>query len=174
MNKRILSAIVLVTFIAGCSTFPKDDIQIQSEADPKVNFSGYKTYAWLGAVGIINDPQGQWEPPKFDADAEITFQINNALQKRGMTKDNLNPDMLVAYALGIDMDALQVKQDPETDFETLENVPQAGLIVLLIDPETEFVTWVSVAIAEYKNLEPEVAKLRIKYAVSEMFKGLPK
>ena len=174
MKKSFLSAIVLVTFIAGCSTFPKDDIQIQSEADPKVNFSGYKTYAWLGAVGIVKDPQGQWEPPQFDADAEITFQINNALQKRGMTEDDANPDMLVAYALGIDMEALQAKYDPETDFETLENVPQAGLIVLLIDPETEFVTWVSIAIAEYKNLEPEVAKLRIKYAVNKMFKGLPK
>ncbi|NIN61067.1 MAG: DUF4136 domain-containing protein [Gammaproteobacteria bacterium] len=174
MNKRILSAIILAVFIAGCSTFPKDDIQIQSEADPKVNFSGYKTYAWLGAVGIVKDPQGQWEPPQFDADSEITLQINNALRSRGMREDDANPDMLVAYALGIDMEALQAKQDPETDFETLENVPQAGLIVLLIDPETEFVTWVSIAIAEYKNLEPEVAKLRIKYAINEMFKGLPR
>ncbi|WP_455210255.1 DUF4136 domain-containing protein, partial [Kaarinaea lacus] len=100
MKKFILLVCMIGMYLAGCTSVPVDDIKVESEADPKVKFSGYKTYAWLGAAGILNDPQGQWEPPKFDADAEITFLIDQELRKRGMTEVNDSPDMLVAYALG--------------------------------------------------------------------------
>jgi hypothetical protein len=91
-----------------------------------------------------------------------------------MSEVNDNPDMLVAYVLGLDMAALQIKQNPETQMSTLENVPQTALVITLIDPETEFVTWAGVATAEFKDLEPEAAKKRLKYAVTSMFKKLPK
>lgn len=174
MKKIILLVLLMITYLAGCSNVPVDDITIESEADSKVNFSGYKTYAWLGAAGILHDPQGQWEPPKFDADAEITFLIDKELRKRGMTEVNENPDMLVAYALGVDMAALKVKEDPSTNMHSLEQVPHGGLVVVLIDPETEFATWISIATAELKGLGPEVAKKRLDYAVTTMFKDLPK
>jgi hypothetical protein len=174
MKKTILTVLVLTGFILGCATVPKDDITIETEADPKVNFSGYKTYAWLGAVGIVEDPEGRWEPPAFDADAEIVYLINDALRKRGMSEVNDGADLWVAYALGVDMEALKVKQNPETKIETLENVPQAGLAVLLIDPETTFVTWIGVATGELKNLDVETAKKRLGYVVNTMFKELPK
>ena len=174
MKKIVLLVCLMIVYLAGCSSVPVDDITVESEADPKVNFSGYKTYAWLGAVGFVNDPQGQWEPPQFDADSEITFLIDQSLRKRGMTEVTENPDMLVAYALGVEMAALKVKQDPETKMHSLEQVPQGGLIVVLIDPETEFATWVSIATAELKGLEPDAAKKRLEYAVQTMFKDLPK
>ena len=174
MKKIVLLVLLTIMHLAGCTSVPVDDISIESEADPKVNFSGYKTYAWLGAAGILNDPQGKWEPPKFDADAEITFLIDQELRKRGMTEVTENPDMVVAYALGVDMAALKLKQDPTTNMHSLEEVPQGGLIVVLIDPETEFPTWVSIATAELKELEPEMAKKRLAYAVNSMFKKLPK
>lgn len=174
MKNSILSVLVLVGFLAGCASVPKDDIQVDAEADPKVNFSGYKTYAWLGSVGIVNDPEGSWEPPQFDADAEIVYLVNEALRKRGMSKSNDAPDMLVAYAIGLDMAALKVKQNPDTKISTLENVPQTALILTLIDPETEFVTWAAVATGEFKNADPETAKKRLQYVISTMFKKLPK
>jgi len=82
--------------------------------------------------------------------------------------------MLVAYAMGVDMAALKLKQDPESRLSTLENVPQAGLIVTLIDPDTGFVTWAAVATGELKNLGPDMAKKRLEYVVNTMFKELPK
>jgi len=174
MKNTILAVLVMIGFIAGCSTIPKDDIKVDSEADPKVNFSGYKTYAWLGGIGIVNDSQGTWEPPQFDADAEIVYLIDSALRKRGISEVTDNPDMFVAYAIGVDMDALKLKENPESKLTTLENVPQTGLVVVLIDPQTEYVTWIAVATGEIKNLDPETAKKRLAYAVNTMFKGLPK
>lgn len=174
MKKTIFSFFIIFAFLTGCASFPTDDIEVKTAADPKVNFSGYKTYAWLGSVGIVNDPQGQWEPPQFDADAELVFLIDSALRKRGMSQTDTNPDMLVAYGIGLDMAALGLKQDPESKVTTLENVPQTGLIVALVDPETGFVTWAGVAAAEYKNLDPETQKKRLEYVVNTMFKELPK
>jgi hypothetical protein len=174
MKSIIFSVLALALFITGCASVPKDDIEIKAAADPKVNFSGYKTYAWLGSAGIVNDPEGLWEPPQFDADAEIQYLIDSALRKRGMTETGANPDMLVAYAVGVDMGALKLKQDPESKLSTLENVPQSGLIVTLIDPDTGFVIWAAVATGEVKNLAPDVQKKRLEYVVNTMFKDLPK
>ena len=174
MKKIVLAILVMAWFVTGCSTFPKDDITVESEANPKVNFSGYKTYAWLAAIGIVEDADGVWEPPKFDADGEIQFLINEALRNRGMSEVNKDPDIYVAYALGVDMDSLEIKTDPETKLESLENVPQAGLVVMMLDADTGFVNWVSVATGEMKNLEPEIQKKRLGYVVNTMFKGLPK
>ena len=174
MKKIVLAILVMAWFVTGCSTFPKDDITVESEANPKVNFSGYKTYAWLAAIGIVEDADGVWEPPKFDADSEIQFLINEALRNRGMSEVSNDPDIYVAYALGVDMDTLEIKTDPETKLESLENVPQAGLVVMMLDADTGFVNWVSVATGEMKNLEPEIQKKRLGYVVNTMFKGLPK
>jgi len=174
MKKIILAIMVVAWVVTGCSTFPKDDIQVESEVSPKANMSGYKTYTWLAAVGILEDSDGYWEPPKFDADAEIEFRINEALRKRGMTESSSDPDIYIAYALGVNMDALELKTDPESKLESLENVPKAGLVVMMIDAETGFVNWVSVATGEMKNADQETQKKRLEYTINTMFKDLPK
>jgi hypothetical protein len=173
MKKSILSALVIVAFIAGCATFPKDDIKVDAEAAAKANFSGYKTYAWLGSIGIVNDPDDQWEPPQFDADAELVFLINQAMRKRGMTEVVSNPDMLVAYAVGADMAALKLKENPKTKISTLENVPKAGLVVTLTDAQSGFVIWAGVASGDIKNLDAKTAKQRLEYVIKTMFDKLP-
>ena len=174
MKKIILAIMVMAWMVTGCTTFPKDDIKVESEVAPKANISGYKTYTWLAAVGILEDVEGHWEPPKFDADAELEFRINEALRNHGISQSSVDPDLYVAYALGVDMDALDIKTDPKTKIETLENVPKTGLIVMLMDAETGFVTWVSVATGEMKNLDQETQKKRLEYTVNTMFKDLPK
>ena len=175
MKRLVLAfAISLSVIVSGCQTFPKDDIEIATEADPKTNFSGYKTYAWLGAAAILNDPEGKWEPLGFDADSFITAAIDRELTNRGMSQTTRYPDMLVAYALGVDMAMMQYQTDPQSKVEVLENVPSGALVILMMDPETEFVTWAGVAVAELQNQGDEIAKQRIDWTVTQMFKQLPK
>lgn len=176
MVTRIFSGVILsILLLAGCATIPTQDIQIDAQADPKVNFSGYKTYDWLGAAAIVNDPYGQWEPPQFDADAEIVFLIDRELRKRGMSQSMANPDMVVAYAAGIDMQALELKVDPASKIDTVEHVPQGGLVVVLMDAESGFVIWAGVASAEVQETpDTRTVKARIDYAVTQLLKRLPK
>ena len=125
-------AISLSLIVSGCASFPKDDIEIATEADPKTNFSGYKTYAWLGAAAILNDPEGKWEPPGFDADSFIVSVIDRELTKRGMSETSKFPDMLIAYALGVDTEMMKFQEDSQADVSVLENVPSGALVIVMM------------------------------------------
>ena len=174
MNKNYLF-LIMIMFVAGCTSVPTKDINIDVQADSKANLSGYKSYTWLGSAAIINDPSGQWEPPGFDADAEIVYLLDRELRARGKSESSTAPDMIVAFAAGIDMAALDLKMDPETKIDKLENVPQGGLVVILVDSSTGFVVWVGIATAEIQdNIDAATVKARLDYAVTQMMRQLPK
>lgn len=174
MRRLFLFTLVLLILLTGCSSTPVKDIEVEAQADPKANFSGYKTYAWLGSAAILDDPSGQWKPPGFDADMEIKFLIDHELRQRGMSEAYSNPDVIVGFAAALDMDALDVKVDPESKLETLVNTPQGGIIVVLVDSQTRYVIWVGAATAEVQNRpDTETAKARLNYAITQMFEKLP-
>ena len=85
-----------------------------------------------------------------------------------------NLDILVAYVLGVEMAALKLKQNPKTKISTLEYVPQAGLIVALIDAQTGFAIWAGVATGDLKNLDATTAQERMGYVVRTMVDKLPR
>ena len=176
MTKTIQAVLILGTvLLTACNTVPTKDINVNAEADPKVSFSGYKTYAWFAAAQIVFDPEGQWEPRNIDIDAEVQNIINSELRMRGKAEDLSNPDMLVAYAAGVDMTTLGLKQNPETKEKLLENIPKAALVVALIDAETGYVIWIGEAVGEVQQQADEATvQARIKYAIGEMFRLLPK
>jgi len=178
MNRtNVLLLISVGMFLAGCASVPTKDISVAAQADPKANFGGYRTYSWLGSAAIVNDPYGQWEIPQFDADAEIKHLIDRELRKRGMSQSSplVNPDMIVAFAAGIDMEALELKVDPESKIDMLVNVPQGGLLVILIDGRSGFVIWVGAATAEIQESPTaKTVKARLDYAVTRLFRKLPK
>ena len=176
MNRNYLPVFIIVLMLfAGCASVPTKDIKVNAQSDSKVNFSGYKTYVWLGAAAIVNDPHGQWEPPQFDADAEIKFLIDRELRKRGMSENKTSPDLVIVFAAGIDMEALGLKVDAKTKMDMIENVPQGGLVVVLVDSRSGFVIWIGMATAEVQESpNKQTVKARLDHAVTQMFKKLPK
>jgi len=171
----VLLFVTVAMLLSSCASTLTKDIAVDAQADPKANFSGYKTYAWLGAAAIINDPQGQWEPPAFDADAEIKYLIDRELRKRSISQNSADPDLIVAFAAGINMDALELKVDPETKINTLENVPRGGLVIALVDSESGFVIWMGMATADVlESPDAKTVKARLDYAVTQLFRKLPK
>ena len=175
--KQTLRLLTLAFFmmLAACTTAPTKDITVDAEADPKASFSGFKTYAWLASAQILNDPEGQWEPKGIDIDAEVESIINSELQKRGIAKVSTDPDMMVAYAAGVDMTTLGLKENPETGEKLLQNIPGAALVVALIYADTGYVIWIGEAVGEVQqNADEATVRARIEYAIREMFRLLPK
>jgi PBP1b-binding outer membrane lipoprotein LpoB len=174
MNRIFALIITVLVLLSGCTSVPTKDIQVEAQADPKAQISGYKTYAWLVNAAILNDTYGQWEPPAFDADAEIKYLIDRELRKRGMSEKSVDPDIMVAYAAGIDMDVLELKVDPKGDIN-VKNVPKGGLVILLVDSRTGLPIWMGVATADIQDRpDTQTAKGRLDYAVTKMIKLLPK
>ena len=174
MKKQLIALITAMMLITGCASSMTSDIKVNTEADPTIKFSGYKTYAWLGSAAIVYDPAGKWEGPQFDADSEIKYLIDGELRKRGMLEDSANPGLVVAFAAGIDMAAMREEVDPSSNIAALQNVPQGALTVVLIDALTGLAVWGGIATADVKqDPDPEVVKKRLAFAVSSMFKQLP-
>jgi hypothetical protein len=175
MKRSLFACCCLTLLLLGCANPMTSDIDIETEANPKVDFKDYETYFWLGSAAILNDPDGRWEPPDFDADAEITFLIDRELHDRGMVESQVDPDLLVFYGAGIDMESIEIKIDPATDLEQIVNVPRGALTVILIDGESELAIWGGMATAEMKqDPDREVTRKRLAYAIEKMFARLPK
>jgi len=174
MNKIFLTVFALMLLASGCASVTKD-IMVETHADPKTSFAGYTSYTWLGSAAIVYDPEGKWEPPQFDADAEVRFLIDRELRARGMSESSSSPDLIVAYAAGIDMAVMEIKIDPESNLEVLTNIPIGALAVVLIDANTGLAIWGGVATAEIQeNPGQEVIKKRLDYAVTSMLGKLPR
>jgi hypothetical protein len=175
MCKSYVLLLGVSVMLCGCASVPTQDIRTEAQADLKTDFNAYKTYAWLGTAAVVNDPYGLWKTPSFDAVAEIKHQIDRQLRKRGMTESYSNPDLMVVFAAGVDMETFKLKMAPETKMHILENAPTGGLIVALVDGKSGYVNWVGVAAAEIqKKPDERIAKKRLEYAVTEMFKKLPR
>lgn len=167
-------ATLLVALLSGCASIT-NDIKADAEADPTIKFSGYKSYAWIGDVGVLHDPEGKWQPPKMNVADNIKTLVDRELQKRGYYNYAENPDLAVVFFMGVDMENMKLKSDPNTKQDILKNVPSAGLVVALVDVKTEYVVWVGKASGELqKNPSDETIRTRLDYAVTEMFKKFPK
>jgi len=164
----IIAALLIIT---SCATITSD-IDIETHVDPDVDFSTYKTYAWLGSAQIVFDPIGQWEQPTLDTDEEVKFNINRELREKGLFEVSTKPDLIVAFAAGVDMTALELKEDPESKKEILKNVPRASLVVALVDAKTGYTVWLGYAEADVQEQQTiENIRARIEYAITEIFKA---
>ncbi|UCD82005.1 MAG: DUF4136 domain-containing protein, partial [Desulfobacterales bacterium] len=97
------------------------------------------------------------------------------LRKRGMSENTTNPDLIVAFAAGVDMDTMELKVDPKSKINMLVNVPKGGLVVAFMDSASGFVIWVGLATGEVQeNPGAQTVKARLDYAVTQLFKRIPK
>lgn len=177
IRKRLavfLAALASTVMLNGCTNALTSDIDIDSQAAPGFQVSAYNTYTWLAAAQILNDPDGQWEPRGFDADAEIQFLINRELRKHGVTEVAENPDLLVAYIAGVDMEALDLDEDAESDLEMMKTSPQGALMILLIDARNGRAVWGALATGDVEGRRSEEeARARLDFAVTQMLARLP-
>ena len=175
--RKLTTLLLTVTLVllSGCAVFNTDmqDIKVDAVTDPKANMAGYSTYVWLGAVGGLNDPTEKWQPPSMDITGDIKYLIDRELRKHGINSATENSDLAVAFFIGVDMEAMQLKDDPDTQGDVLENVPQGALVVALIDTKTGYVVWRGLAKADIVvGASSEQIRNRLDYAISKMFKEL--
>lgn len=166
----LISFFVVVTFISSCATLTSD-IQVETHADPGINYSKYKTYAWAGSAQIVFDPVGQWEQPTLDTDEEVRFVVNRELRGHGLIQVENNPDLLVAFAAGVDTNTLELKENPDSNSKVPSNAPKAALVIALIDARSSYLVWLGHATGDVQQQQTiDNIRARIDYAVSQIVK----
>ena len=104
---------------------------------------------------------------------EIMFLIDRELRARGWTEVKENPDVLAVYAVLVDMEAVDLKDDDNT-LAFGETVPAGALYIALADAETEEAVWVGAAAAKVDVVpQTETIKTRLDYAVTQIIARLP-
>ncbi|MEO1130727.1 MAG: DUF4136 domain-containing protein [Planctomycetota bacterium] len=170
--KRIAIGILASSMLlaGGCVAGEFKDIEIDSATNPRVDLSGYSTYSWGGSASILADRDDDWTPRDLDVEAEIRFLIDRELRSRGWTEVASSPDAIVVYAVGVDMNALELKVDRDNR-ETFQEVPKGGVLVAMADPNTRQVMWAGGAVADVQE-EPSVkqTKRRLDYAITNIFR----
>jgi len=172
MKSRTLILLLLVIgTLSGCATMTQD-IRVETETAPGIDPTKYKTYGWLLSAKVVNDPHGNWEPPGFDADSELRFLINQELRDKGLQEVTRQPDLLVAFAAGINMEAFEIENEPGSDMFKLTNAPKGALVVMLVDRPTNRPVWAGSAEGDVKtDRTSEEVGQRLAYAVKTMFKA---
>lgn len=173
MKKISILLIVSLFLILSCASGFKD-IKTEAEANPKADLSKYKTYVWGGSAQLIMDPENRWVSPKVDVNAELHFLVNQEMRKRGFTEVRSGGDIRVNAAIGVKMDAMAIKEDPDSKMELLQNVPQSALTVIMIDGKTQQPVWIGLATGKaLAKGDVDLAKKRLRYAVKEIFNEFP-
>ncbi len=73
------------------------------------------------------------------------------------------------------MASMEIDIDPKSDLVVLENVPMGALTVILVDGNSGLAIWAGVATAEIQQSpDQDTIKKRLNFAVTGMFKELPK
>lgn len=163
--------LAFAVLLSACSSTPTKDIEVESASDPKVNLSAYKTYAWLGSTAVLNDPDGKWQPAKFDISSDIKFLIDRELRNHNMTEvQEQDAEVAISFFTGVDMEAQHLKADADKNVEIPETVPKAALIVVALDIKTGLVIWIGVASGDVNEAATvETSKARLDYAITKMF-----
>ena len=168
-----LFLITLLGLFLGCSAAYKD-IKVKTEKAPHTDLANYKTYMWGGSAQLVLDEKGQWASPKMDVNAELRYWVDTELRKKGFTVVSENPELILVASVGVNMDAVKMKKDPDTNINILKNVPQSALIIVMLDAESRDPIWVGMATGEAKTEGNDAEKKkRLEYAVKEILEKLP-
>jgi hypothetical protein len=82
--KWFLGVVVAASFVIGCSA------PVHVEKDDSVDFTAYKSYAWVDRDAKM-DRSNQMMEQKFKE------AVSNALNEQGWRMDNRRPDVLISY-----------------------------------------------------------------------------
>jgi Domain of unknown function (DUF4136) len=179
----VVLALGLVLAAGGCS-----QVSIQSDFDPAANFSGLQTYAWYAAE------QPESGDPRVDdplLDDHVRTSVENALNSRGYTKVDANPDFQLIYHAAVSKEievtttSTPVYPRGYYGWRTIGapvwverpvayTYERGSLILDIIDAQNERMVWRGSIQAELdRTATPQVRMKRIDAAVREMVAKFP-
>ncbi len=172
MSKSIILIISCVLFLSACAYTTKDITTHTNEH--KSYIYKEKTFQFLEVKTQLNDPDNKFQTSGFELGNFVKQTINKELIKHGLKHSSSDADIIVSYGIGINMTAQSFNLFGNKEEGFLTNKPKGALTIIISNKKSHEVLWEAWTNAQYKQLETEVAKKRIKYAISELFKEFSK
>src|SRR5262252_1927135 len=87
-----------LTLLAACTSPPKTRV----DKDSHVDFSTYKTFGWLDGTPPSGAPSDPRRMPSTLTTQRMHASIGTALQSKGYSERDADPDVRVSYVLNVD------------------------------------------------------------------------
>jgi hypothetical protein len=167
----------LALLLVGCSP-----IKVSLDYDPQVRFSRFATFDWLDNRPNVPNRVKVVVSQDSVVNECVRDEVPHALVAKGLTRDQVNPDLLIMYYVGADED-IDVKTygyEYSARYEGLGSPVDVSayrkgtLIVDLISADTLELVWRGAA--QRTRLEqstPDEIRARVHEAVKTMFKAYP-
>ena len=177
-----IAAICAALLLAGCATGPR----ISTEADPRANFSAYRTWAF-------HDPLAVEAYGYETATSEIVKRaVSREMEARGYRYDAEDPD------LWVNVNAYMQRRTDVSSIPTVDHafyysyrhrayfaVPywhdrthvsrytEGTMNVDLVDARQNRLVWEGIAVGRVTNMTVENREMRISQAIAEIFARYP-
>lgn len=188
-NLLHFSCYILVLLLGGCVA-SSSGTDSKTIAAPDAEISQYRTYAWYQPEKVSNAAYGEG----FDGDLDVNLRkaIEEELRQKGMKKVALNPDVLIAYDVSVDVP--KEKDNPDAyapgfgygyahmagfrynynntgiwGYRSVDLYKQGTLIIDAIKPEDQQLVWRGWAEGAITNYKASYKKIQQK--VEEVLNG---
>ena len=95
MKSRLLAPLSIAMLLTGCAT-----ISVQTDYDPEVDFSGYKTYGWL-PMSTSKQSGANLRFSRTLFHGKLKKAAHEALGERGLQHSDDDPDLLITYHVNV-------------------------------------------------------------------------
>ncbi len=186
-NVRLAALAVLLGALSGCAS----SLQIQSEHDPRFDFSSVRTYDWLA----IDQPEfdsntaPEFRDPRFEAEAldpPIRAAVDRELAARGYQRVTESAGFLVAYHAALNTAADATRLGDYVTWET-QNLPglstasdymriyeQGSVILDFVSPDATQLLWRGSVQAEIDRSNTQAQRVaRINDVIGELLQRFP-
>jgi hypothetical protein len=182
MSRYVLTAVLLVTLVCGCSS-----IQTMIEESPEADFDGYATWDWFpGERQKTGDP-------RIDDAKQMNERIRKAVERhmedRGYVRSETSPQLYVDYHVTIqdEVNATVINNyygesfypEYQIALPGMQDTYQQGwtqgaLLLLVFDANSKTMVWRGLAQTEVDTQGPQKeAREKIDKAVEKLLKKLP-
>lgn len=172
MLKKVILFLISCLLLSGCST------RIKTLQDPKADFSRYKTFCWInGCDFAISGPQYLNDSLLRE---NIKKSIISELNKKGLTLDSNNPDLLVSFNVTLEnqQTIIYPRKDADEPFRPLDNEErivhylEGTMVIGIADNKESRVVWESFA-SRYMETNPDLSEKNISKGIHLILKKFP-
>lgn len=184
-SKRVaawLVALCGLVLVAGCATGPR----ITTEADPRADFSAYRTWAFYTPLAIESDGY------ETQTSALAKAAVRNEMERRGYTYSESNPDLWVNINAYLER-RTDVSSVPTVDYAYYYSYRHRGYFAVpywnerthvyrytegtmnvdLVDAREKRLVWEGIAVGRVANMRPDQRAQRVNSTIAEIFANYP-
>lgn len=161
-----MRTVLATAFVLALAGIESEAQTIRVQWDRKVDFSGYRSFAWIEGTAAV-DPE---------VNQILTESIENELSIHGIFPDEAEPDLQVVYHASA-REEFQVEGGYRRDWAdsgalTVNSHLAGTLVVDLVDASENRIIWRAIATGTVSG-DPKKARRRIPTVVQKMFAGFP-